>query len=483
MAKPISAELVRKFVELFVSRSYDNYSPSPAFHDDIWEACCLMKPKVVIAAPRGHAKSTSVTDAFGLCSALFRQAKNILIISGTEAQAIQFLGDIKMHLTENEDIIKEFEISRLVKESEKEIIVECRDGYQFRFVAKGSEQNLRGTKWRAKRPDLVICDDLESDDQVFNKDRRLKFRRWFQNALLPIGSDDCRFRIVGTVLHFDAMLNRLLKNKMWHSLRFEACSPGFEDLLWPEKFSVERLRDIRDDYKEEGNLQGWAQEYLNNPIPEGDTYFREQDFLPMDDEDRKSHKIYFSAADFAISENERSDYTVIMTVGIDANNFINVIDVRKGRWDSKKIIDELISVQKRYRPEVFTFETEKIDKAIGPFLNDEMRKTGQYLNINKVTPTKSKTMRGKSMQGKMRSGSVKFDENMELYDDLKSELMTITNSGAAGAHDDMWDAFSYIGLTIDEHRSAETEEELEEIEYEDELALSGESSVNYMTGY
>ena len=67
------------------------------------------------------------------------------------------------------------------------------------------------------------------------------------------------------------------------------------------------------------------------------------------------------------------------------------------------IIDELLSVQERYDCEIFTFETEKIDKAIGPFLNTAMHQRGIYLNIDRVTPSKSKTVRGRSIKAKMKA--------------------------------------------------------------------------------
>jgi predicted phage terminase large subunit-like protein len=192
---------------------------------------------------------------------------------------------------------------------------------------------------------------------------------------------------------------------------------------------------------------------------------------------------YFAAADFSISEKERADYTVMIVVGMDSERFLHVVDVRRMRAGSKEIIRNLISIQSRYDPEIFTFETEKIDKAIGPFLNDAMRKNNVYLNINLITPTKSKTTRGKSIQGMMEAGSCKFDDQADWYEPFKAELMTVTPDGPKGAHDDQFDAFAYIGLTMDRFFEGFTPEELEEEEYEDELAESGDSSINYMTGY
>lgn len=477
--------LIKNTVRLFFQGQYDNPLPIPYFHEEMWNLCSSKAKQVAIAAPRGTAKSTAITHAYVLCSVLFRVKQHVLIVSDTESQAASFLGDIKVELTENEDVIREFMIARLVKDSETELIVECTDKHRFRILAKGSEQKVRGLKWRKMRPDLIVGDDLENDEIVLNSDRREKFRRWFFNALLQCGNDDMHVRIVGTILHLDSMLNRLLSNKEWKTAKYAAHGKDFTNLLWPEKYSVEKLKGIRNTFKEDGNLEGYSQEYLNEPVAEGETYYRDQDFIPMDHLDHELNKTYFAAADFAISESERADYTVIVVAGMDSKGVLHIEDTRRGRWDADEIINELISVQRRYNPEIFTFETEKIDKAIGPSLNREMLRTGQILNIKKVTPTKSKTTRGRSMQKIMRAGGVRFNERADWYEDMKAELMMMAPGGSRGLHDDYFDAFSLIGLTIDLYYEAQTFEELEDEQYEDEYEESGLSrqGASKWTGY
>lgn len=479
----LDAPLVHGTSELFLKSRYDNPQPTPKLHHEMWGLCCSDARLVAIAAPRSHAKSTAITHAYLITNLLFRARSFALLVSDTEGQAVQFLGDIKAELIENEDLIQQFEIKKLVKDTESDIIVEFKDGEQFRIMVKGSEQKVRGLKWRNKRPDIIVGDDLENDEIVMNPERREKFRRWFSNALLPCGSDNCIIRIVGTILHLDSQLQRLLNKDTWETLKFAAHGKDFTDILWPEKFNKKRLQAIRADYEADGNLEGYAQEYLNNPVADGDTYFRKQDFIEMDDPDFNKSMVYVAAADFAISEKEKADYTVIMVAGIDEDGYIYIVDVRRGRIGSIDIIDELISVQRRYNPEIFTFETEKIDKAIGPFLDRKMRKTGQYINIDKVTPSKSKTVRGKSIQAAMKSGSVRFNMKADWYPDMYEELLTITPSGPRGKHDDFFDAFAYIGLTVHKYNVAPTYRELEEEEYENEMAESYDEDICLTTGY
>src|ERR1700739_2115945 len=103
--------------------------------------------------------------------------------------AIELLTDIAKELRDNEDLIAEFGIKRFVSDAKTDIIVECDDEYQFRIIARGSGQKMRGRKWQGKRPGLIVCDDLEDDEQVESLERRGKFRRWFFLALKPAVRD------------------------------------------------------------------------------------------------------------------------------------------------------------------------------------------------------------------------------------------------------------------------------------------------------
>ena len=191
----VDAEVIDGLTVTLLAAKYDNPKPNPPFHHEMWELCCSDNPKVAIAAPRGHAKSTAITHAFILTMMLFRVKRFCLLVSDTEGQASEFLGDIKAELTGNDALRKTFKIKKVLKDNDTNIIVQFADGELFRIIAKGSEQKVRGLKWRGKRPDLIVGDDLENDDIVMNPDRRIKFQNWFRRALIPCVSDPCWVRL------------------------------------------------------------------------------------------------------------------------------------------------------------------------------------------------------------------------------------------------------------------------------------------------
>lgn len=159
----LDAELIEGFVNSLLINKFDKPVKTPACHKEWWQLCCSDDKYIAIAAPRKHAKSTSITFSYLLASVLFRQHKFVILVSDTETQATLFLGDIKQQLIENEDLIKLFGVKKFVKLAETDIIVEMEDGYKFRIIAKGSEQKLRGIKWSNMRPDLIICHKLDTD--------------------------------------------------------------------------------------------------------------------------------------------------------------------------------------------------------------------------------------------------------------------------------------------------------------------------------
>jgi predicted phage terminase large subunit-like protein len=408
------------------------------------------------------------------------------LVSDTEGQAAEFLGDIKAELTSNEDLKSLFHIKKVLKDTETNIIVQFDDGEKFRIIAKGSEQKVRGLKWLGKRPDLIVGDDLENDDIVMNPERRKKFLRWLMNALIPCGSDTCWIRLVGTILHLDSALQRILEDETWETLFYEAHNPDFSVILWPEQYSKKRLESIRAGYLAQNDPEGYSQEYLNKPVAIENAFFNKDyffDFERNDGEPLLPNLEYYAAADFAISEKERADYTALVVCGVAPDGKVYVVDARRFRGDADEIISELLAVQKMWKPQIFTFETAKIDKALGPSLEREMLRQKTFLNIVKMTPTQSKTMRARSIQAMHKSGSIRYDKEASWYPDFESELLTVSDSGPRGKHDDYLDAFAYVGLTINQYFEAQSDEEIEEDEWEDELFDYQSLGRSATTGY
>jgi len=497
----LTADVVAGFSQSLLQKNFDNAVKSPACHYEWWEDCTSAAPKVAIAAPRRHAKSTAVTLAYALACLVFRNKQYVLIVSDTITQATQFLQEIRKELVDNEKIIELFQIKELVKDTEEDIIVECQDGHQFRVSAKGSEQKLRGLKWNNKRPDLIIGDDLENDEIVMNKERRDKFKRWFYGALVPSLAMHGQIRLVGTILHEDSLLNNLMPKEYedttyveplkvystklrqaWLSKKYRAHTDDYDKILWPERYSPSWFIAEREDFYDRGILDVYSQEYLNIPIDDSVAYFKRGDFLAQTKEDKEKPVRYYIAADLAISKEEKTDYTVFVVAAMDENRIIYIKNVIRERLDGREIVDMILSLHKVYDPEIFGIEKMQVSKAIGPFLREEMVRTGIYPNVKLLEHNnKDKIARSKSIQGRMRAHAVKFDKSGDWYPTFEDELCKFPR----GTRDDQVDAFAYIGMMLDTLVEAPTMAEIEEEEYQESLTLSGIEldGRNRITGY
>lgn len=474
--------LVAGFTETFLQFDFDDPAPIAPFHYDIWELFTSDFPRVAIAAPRGHAKSTAGTLAYGLASLLFGASSFLLLVSATERLAAGHLANMARVLSDNKDLATEFDVE-VLQCNETELTVRAGDR-EFHVLGKGAEQKVRGSLWRNKRPDLILVDDLEEDEAVMSRERREKLSLWFFNALVPCGSKNCRVRFLGTVLHLDSLLQNLLEDeKNWRSLIFSAHKSfdDFSDILWPETFSEERLRDIRAMYLSRGNASGYSQEYLSKPIAECDQFFRKSDFRAMQDKDHDSPKEVYASIDFALGEHEKSDKVAICVAGMDPEGILHVLDVISERMDPVQSMEAMFEIQRLYNPVFWVVEDENISKAIGPFLNQEMMKRGEWLELVRIRPTKEKQQRAVSIKARMRAGGVRFDSDAPWYGDLLAEMLDFPR----GKTDDKVDALAWIGLMLDKVMPSLSREELDELAWEEEMEETGgnEGGRSHVTGY
>lgn len=483
----LTAEMVESLSGLYLSPRYDEPQPTPEFHRECWRRYCSSAPAAAIAAPRNHAKSTALTHDYILASVLFRAHQYVIVLGSSEELAIEHLGDIAAELRENEALIRDFYIKGFISEQKTDIIVECEDGYQFRIIARGAEQKIRGRKWRGKRPGLIVCDDLEDDEQVANRDRRRKFRHWFFRACVPALRDGGKIRVHGTVLHVDSLLAHLLSNPTWSSKCYRAhrAFSDFSHILWPEKFPEERLRYIRESMVKEGDSAGYSQEYLNDPRDDENAYLRREDFLPMREEDYESYKEYGIGCDFAISKNDHANRTSFTVGGRDLSNTLCHVDQRVGRWDALEILDEMFTLQERWSPKTFYVEKGAIWNALWPSLRNEMARRDIWLSITEIASIKDKASRGKSFQKRMRAGRCRFDKQASWYEEYEAELLAFSAATEA-VLDDQFDSTTILSAGLENEAVIEEGDEMTEAELEFEraaLAARKQHGRSAVTGY
>ena len=496
MTVKLTAPLIESFAGIFLSPRYDNPSPTPPFHRACWALYASDAPQAMVIAPREHAKSTGLTFVYILAEICFRTSDYVILIGSTEENAAEQLSNIREELAGNDDLRREFGIKGFEKESNNDIIVRCDDGHRFRILVRGAEQRIRGKLWNGKRPNLLVADDMEDDEQVMNPERRIKFRKWFFRAAKQALSKTGKARVHGTILHEDSLLARLRKNSMWQHLYYKAhrSFDDFSGILWPEQWSEQRLRNRRQEFIDDGDSPGYSQEFLNDPQDDAEAYLRRDDFLEMDDEDREARKMLGVGCDFAVSEKDMANRTSFTVGGPDARNIVHHIDFRVGRWPTTvtKVeraegkqgwIDVMFELNERHKPDFFFVEDGVIWKSVRGMVRNEMLSRGVFLNIVELLPIKDKAARGRSLQARHRAGATRWNTEASGYEGAKEEMCRFTGYAAARL-DDQFDSCATLHLGIDKMSILDEEdfpdEDEEEMRRTDPRRHSGR---NVTTGY
>ncbi len=194
--------------------------------------------RVNVQAPRGSAKTTCCAVWYPLwriCFKAFQRAeavpdeKFILIISRNQPMAKKILRNIKGLMT-NPKIVRDFGVLR----GPVWKTVECETANGVTLLPLGRNQSPRGALVNAKRPSLVIVDDLEDPKRCMNPDLREEDWDWFFSDVMftsDIGGNiNCIY--ADTVKHPDSMSMRLTTAPGWQNVHFKAILDP-EDLYHP----------------------------------------------------------------------------------------------------------------------------------------------------------------------------------------------------------------------------------------------------------
>jgi len=202
----------------------------------------------------------------------------------------------------------------------------------------------------------------------------------------------------------------------------------------------------------------------------------------MDDKDRAKLKKYCAAADFAVSTQDKANRSALTVGGKDMDNLLHKVDNRVGRWDALQLIEELFSVQLRWKPEVFWVEDGVIWKTLWPMLKAEMRKRDVWINFK---PTQDKAARGRSFQKRTRAGGFKVEKESSWYAQWENEILRFTGVTEATL-DDQFDADSLLCRGFEEFYDVELDDLVSDeiLEWREMAnAARGSGGRNQHTGY
>jgi predicted phage terminase large subunit-like protein len=420
------------------------------------------------AAPRGNAKSTWTTFLLPIWCAVYRKRRYPLIVSETRGQAEAFLSFIKLELETNERLKQDFpELAGEGPVWRADQII-TRNGVKIQ--AAGAGQKLRGLRHGSYRPDLVIGDDLENDESVESAEQRRKLENWFFKALMKIGQPDTVYIVVGTVLHHESLLQRLLEKPGWKGKKFKAVLQWASNRrLWDEwerifsdlsvgKEEAEALADaFFEQHKTEmlaGTLVLWPEmepyyylmkmrvsdgpayfdsEKQNEPLNPEDQVFLEEWIQYWDDDEIDLEDIpHAGACDPSLGKrNKRADPSAILG-GRMKNRilYLTIADIEKRPPD--RIMTDILTYHERDPFAKFRMETVQFQEFFARQFEQLAHDEGLTINIDDHKPTTDKDLRIIRLQPWIKNGWIKFRREMR---ELVRQLIYYRPSNRGG-HDD-----------------------------------------------
>ncbi len=393
-----------------------------------------------IAAPRGEAKSTLVSQLYVLWCLVTGRKRYPVIVMDSIDQAYPMLEAIKAELEFNPRLAMDFpEVVGQGRVWQSGTIVTRNDA---KVQVAGSGKKLRGLRHGPYRPDLCVLDDIENDEQVRSPEQRDKLQAWLSKTVLPLGAAGEKFDVIyiGTILHYDSVLSRTLANPLWTVARFKAL------LQWPDNTQLwdqwEEL--LRNQGKAEaqafyeaneaamlaGAQVSWAarslltlmtirakdghatfdSEYQNDPVAGDSSPFAGEGVLKYWVDTPPGECIYFGACDPSLGKAGASRDPSALLVGRlhRKTGVLDVVvaDIKKRLPD--RIIEDVIALQKQWNCVLWVVESVQFQEFLRTELIKRGREQGVPIPARAVQPIADKLLRIESLQPHMLSGSIRL---------------------------------------------------------------------------
>ena len=427
--------------------------------------------KQAVAAPRGEAKTTFVDLFFALWCVVTGRKRYILIIADAFEQAASFLEAVKVELESNPRLEADFQ-------------EHCGQGRiwnvgtiitaaNVKLQAFGAGKRMRGLRHGPHRPDLVLLDDLENDENVRKPEQRDKLESWLLRTVLSLGPADDSMDVIyiGTILHYDSVLARTLKKPQWRGKTFRAVErmPDRLDLweLWERIYKVppdgpDKARAFyvgNQEKMDAGAVVSWPTfrplyTLMCKRVENRAAFDAEQQNDPLVGDaapfatvmvfwtELPSGLLYFGACDPSLGKaGQGRDPSALLVGGLDRENmrlYEVEADIRKRHPD--RIIQDLIALQRRWSCLMWAVEAVQFQEFFADVLVREAARQGLPLPVTPLKNNTDKLLRIESLHPYFCQGRILLNPDSHvLIDQLRHFPMA--------DHDDGPDALEMLWRT------------------------------------
>lgn len=368
------------------------------------------------------------------------------------------------HRYNNSDFLKRFIIKTRFTDSEMEFVNV--EGHQLCFRMYGATTGFRGFKKYGQRPQLALLDDLMSDKSAESKtiisDIENIIYKAVRQALHPTKR---KVVWIGTPFNKKDPLYKAAGSKGWITKVYPICHRfpcKKEEFVgaWEDRFNYDAVKTEYDFLKSSGQIDAFNQELMLRILSDDDRLVLDEDIMWFNRTDVMSRlqdfNIYITT-DFATSENEKADYSVISVWALDYTGRFHWIDGIVKRQDMAKNVDDVFRFVKLYKPLSVGVEISGQQKGFVHWLKRDMTTRGIYFTIASdkasgeegLRPNTSKLTRFNVALPLFKQRLIAFPKELEESPailEFMDEITSVTPSGFKSLHDDCADTISQLPL-------------------------------------
>jgi predicted phage terminase large subunit-like protein len=419
--------------------------PTPEYQKEWGNVLIRGEHHYAVEGYRESGKSSLVLRAFPLHCLTYPSKKNqyIVFIMANQSSASKRLKEIETEWLHDE--LLSMNLVRVVEQSATgfEVIVKDDNGEEMwvRLEAYGKGSAVRGLLVHDCRPSLVLIDDPQDTDDSKSDTVQENDWEWFLSDILFLGKET-RIFLIGNNLGEKCLIERIIENQK--DLGFVGVRIPILDMegnsVWPERWSTEDVIAERESMRRIGKLDVWEREKMCLAISPESQLFRKEYFRYYEPQNLHIRDLnVFTTVDLAISKKETADYTVVCTIGVNADNQWFLLDVQFGRWDPSESMDHIFEAVTRYKPLYVGIEKVAYQAALSHFIEKEMPKRNIFFTTKDLEAKEKKEERIKAIQPRFKAGTVMFAKGASYLGELESELLAFPKS----LHDDLIDALAY----------------------------------------
>lgn len=343
-----------------------------------------------------------------------------------------------------------------------------REGQRFGLKMFGAKTGLRGTKIFGLRPPLCVLDDLVSDDDSKSKAAMIAIKdtvyKGVNHAL-----DPTRRKVVfnGTPFNTDDILIEAVESGAWDVNVWPVCErfPCTEEEFtgaWEDRFTYGYVREQYDMAVKTGKVAAFYQELMLQITSEDERLVQDADIKWYSRQQLLNNKNAFNfyiTTDFATSEKQTADYSVISVWAYNANGDWFWVDGVCARQTMDKTLDDLFRLVQEYKPQQVGIEVSGQQGAFIKWCQQEMMNRNIWFNFAMTTnasggapspgirPVTDKLARFNLVVPWFKAGKFYWPEEMKQSNIMGialGQIKTVTMSGIKGK-DDFVDTVSMLG--------------------------------------